>query len=521
MSEVDGRSLERAGRDAHASADYATATTSYEAAFAAYRTEGDLGAAARAARTVAWFRGWVFGDWAVHRGWIARARRLLEHADDAHGRGWVVLDDALGGNDLEVQRAQYLEAIGIARRMGDLDLECDATASLGMMLVFSGQTEQGLTHLDEALAAICGGDVSELPVVEGCLCGLVTACERVRDVARAEQWLRAAREVMQRKNLLAVAGHCRAHYAGLLIAAGRWADADDELISALDLLPHGIAAHASARCRLADLRVRQGQFEAAEQLLVGLDHHPDAVVPLAAVFLATSRHDLAAELLDRAQDSNVHDDHGIVPLLALSVEVHVASGDWERARNSRDRLVAFANAQPTTYGAAMAAVACARLCSALGDADASIHWHRAVTGFASAHLPAETAVARVGLARAIARDRRAAAIAELEAAHATFEDLGARRDADRAAALLRQLGGRHTTGPKRLAQLTRREDEVLELIALGLSNAQIGERLFISAKTAEHHVGRILAKHGLRSRAEAAARLNRAGQAGGAGSMLK
>ena len=46
---------------------------------------------------------------------------------------------------------------------------------------------------------------------------------------------------------------------------------------------------------------------------------------------------------------------------------------------------------------------------------------------------------------------------------------------------------------------------MLDLLRLGLTNAEIGSRLFISAKTAEHHVGRILTKLGVRSRAEAAA----------------
>jgi DNA-binding CsgD family transcriptional regulator len=53
--------------------------------------------------------------------------------------------------------------------------------------------------------------------------------------------------------------------------------------------------------------------------------------------------------------------------------------------------------------------------------------------------------------------------------------------------------------------LTRRETEVLELLMYGLTNIEIGERLFISPKTAEHHVGRILSRLGLHSRAEAAA----------------
>jgi DNA-binding CsgD family transcriptional regulator len=504
MSDHEGRSLEQRARNAHATGDYEGAVTSYEEAFAAYRREGDRLAAARAARTVGWFRGWVFGEWAVHRGWVARARRLLEEAEEEQARGWVVLDDALSGSSLETQRQQYLEAIELARRTRDRDLECDATASLGMMLVFTGRVDEGMARLDEALAAICGGDVTELPVVEGCLCGLLTACERTNDITRADDWLRAARRLMQERRLIAVAGYCRAHYAGILIAAGRWNDAEDELTSALDLLPDGMSVRAAARCRLADLRIRQGRLEEAEQLLAGLEDHADAVLPIAAVHVARARLQPALELLERVLGAEL-EQHVQAPLLSSLVDAQLAAGHLEAAGRSSDHLCMLAEAQASPSVRGLAAAARARVCASRGDVDARSCWHQALNYFLSARMVVDAASARLELARLIANERPAAAIVELEAAHRVFEAAGARRRIDETAALLRALGAQPKTGPKLRTTLTRRETEVLELLMYGLTNIEIGERLFISPKTAEHHVGRILSRLGLHSRAEAAA----------------
>ena len=82
-------------------------------------------------------------------------------------------------------------------------------------------------------------------------------------------------------------------------------------------------------------------------------------------------------------------------------------------------------------------------------------------------------------------------------------------DADVAASLLRSLGAPSRKAPKGREPLTKRETEVLVLLGHGLSNPEIAERLFISRKTVEHHVGHILSKLDLRNRLEAAAYVTR------------
>ena len=83
---------------------------------------------------------------------------------------------------------------------------------------------------------------------------------------------------------------------------------------------------------------------------------------------------------------------------------------------------------------------------------------------------------------------------------AGFRRLGASHDADEAANLLRELGIPGRAGGRSSEPLTPREAEVFDLLAHGLTNREIAERLYISPKTAEHHVSRILDKLNLRSR---------------------
>jgi ATP/maltotriose-dependent transcriptional regulator MalT len=322
--------------------------------------------------------------------------------------------------------------------------------------------------------------------------------------------MRATAGLVRRHNV--VAAFCRAHYGGILTAAGRWNEAETELLQAARHFDRGMPQRrAAAMIRLADLRVRQGRLEEAAQLLAGLDRHPDAVGTLAAFHLARGQEALARDLLERAtaapddQVPAVGESSMAGPLLALLVDVHLAQGDLEAAERAARRLELVARAQRGPYLKAAAALARGRICIATGQGDARACLHEALEGFAQAQLPMELARARLEMARALAGRAPEVAVAEARAALEDFERLEAARHADAAGALLRSLGAPVRTGPKGGGALTRREAEVLELIGAGLSNPEIAERLFITRKTVEHHVGNLLAKLGLRNRAEAAA----------------
>jgi DNA-binding CsgD family transcriptional regulator len=186
------------------------------------------------------------------------------------------------------------------------------------------------------------------------------------------------------------------------------------------------------------------------------------------------------------------------------VEAQLANGDHAGAASAVDELVRCARDHPGPYLRATAALARGRLCLAETTGDPCGCLREARSGFTQARTPLELAQARFELARALASDQPAVAVSEARAALDGFERLSASRQADAVAALLRSLGSRERSPRPEGGVLTRRESEVLELLGQGLSNPEIANRLYISRKTVEHHVSHILAKLGLRSRAEAA-----------------
>jgi DNA-binding CsgD family transcriptional regulator len=251
--------------------------------------------------------------------------------------------------------------------------------------------------------------------------------------------------------------------------------------------------------------VLQGRFDEAEQLLVGFEDEPEAVEAAVSLRLTRGDAEAAGALIERRLAELGQSNLLAVPLLSRLVEAKLAHGDLDGARDRAAQLDDLAAVPGRERVEAAAALACGRLAAASGDPAAAELLQEAVNRFAAVRQPLETARARLELARALAGSATGVAIDVGRRARDELDALGAVREADAAAALLRSLGAKGRSGPRSDGTLSKREREVLRLVGEGLTNVQIGERLFISSKTAEHHVGRIYQKLGLRTRGEAAA----------------
>jgi DNA-binding NarL/FixJ family response regulator len=155
---------------------------------------------------------------------------------------------------------------------------------------------------------------------------------------------------------------------------------------------------------------------------------------------------------------------------------------------------------------------------AADDADeARRHFEDAVDRFLQSNAPYEVARARIELARALASlDRIDAAVMEAQRAIDVLTELKAELEISRARRLIESLT-RDATGAEAPVRsrsdsgLTARELEVLRLVANGLTNQAIAEKLFVSDHTVHRHLANILNKLSVSSRAAAVAQAARRG----------
>jgi DNA-binding NarL/FixJ family response regulator/tetratricopeptide (TPR) repeat protein len=479
-------------------------------AYAAYQRLGD---ARRAGGLATYLAGEhrIDGRHAAAAGWLSRARRLLAAEGTVPEVGWLAVEEAKRAEDPTAAEHHARAALTVAHELGDADVECMALAQLGRAVVRQGRVEEGVGLLDEAMTVALGGETSDPLACGDACCTTLLVCDSLADLNRAAQWCEAVVDFTERRRFIPVQSWCRGIYGAVLVRAGEWERAEKVLVEALQR--HADRRRGDGRALplavLAELRLRQGRSEEADRLLTGLEDHPAALGVLVHLHLQRGDRPLAQALLDRRAEAGGDD----AELLVLRGALALAAGDLDAAAATAERLRELAEALAREDVRAEAALLGGRVAAARGDrATAGRELEDAVAGFAALRFPLEEARARLALASVQAACGSPLALSSARAARDALERLGARRDADQAAALLRDLGaGGRTAVRGERGELTVREREVLALVAAGLSNAEIADRLVIAPKTAEHHVSRVLAKLGVRSRAEAAAQAVREG----------
>jgi len=433
-------------------------------------------------------------------GWLGRAQRLLEHEAECAEHGYLLLPvmfrhEATG--DFAAAAAAAEEAVRIGERFGDRNLFALAVHGQGHMLIRAGRVREGLSLLDEGMVAVTAEELS--PIVTGIVyCGVILACQEVYEVRRAREWTRALSEWWRlQPEMVAFTGRCLVHRAEVLQLGGAWREALEEARRAGERFADTKNPAAGlARYRQGELLRLQGEFAASEKAYkeasaFGWEPQPG----LAQLRLAQGRPDAAVAAIRRAAAAATPALER-ARILPAFVEIMLAADDVESARRACLELEQLAREYESAMLEAMVAHARGAVHLAEGDAQAAlVALRRAVETWHALEAPYEIARTRVlvGEACRLLGDAEAAAL-EQDAAKSIFERLGARPDLARMGTPARDSHG-----------LSRRELEVLRLVAAGNSNREIAAALVISEHTVARHVHNIFAKVGVSSRAGATA----------------
>lgn len=453
------------------------------------------------------FQGHV-GNYVASSGWISRLQRLVADNDLDELEGWLQLAKANENIDPAVGEEMSRAALAFAKETGDIDLELCALSLIGSCLVAQGATDEGIALLDEALAGSLGGESESRDIVVLTSCKMMVSCVGIGDFDRATKWAYAADRFVTQYGCPFLYAECRTIYGSVLVSTGDWEAAEQELLTAIETSVDSIPVFAAqARATLAQLRLCQGRQSEARKLVSGIEDHSWAVPVVARLHLDAGRNEAAASVLERRLRG---EDVGIVErslLEELLGEAEIGLGSADKAMGRAERLRETAGEGDARVVTARTERLNAKALAATADNhDAVTHFERALEAFSSLDMSYQVALTREAMAVAMIVENREGALAELESAMGEFDRMGADHDADRTAARLRSFGVdvRFRGGRRSDGSLTKREREVLGLVATGLSNPEIGERLFISRKTVEHHVASILTKLGVRNRVEAA-----------------
>ena len=494
-----------------------------ERAYRLYFERGDKGSAARIAAYLAADHLLFRGEPAVANGWLQRAHSLIDGLERGIDHGWLAIHEGHIAVALEEDTTKARElaahAVEIGRMFGAPELEMLGLGLEGRALVSEGELNEGMRRLDEATTVALAGEASLLYCVAWACCYLISACERVRDFDRAAQWCARVGEFCGQHEIFLLST-CRAHYASVLSWQGRWEEAESQLNAAVAGLQSSRPPMVGdALARFGELRRRQGRTAEAEELFARSETHTLSLLGRAALALDRDQPSEAAELADRYLRR--FPDSGRVERAAgleLAIRAFARLAEHERADEALSELHEIAPRARTRPILAAVSSSEASLAAARGDHDAARRsFEDALDLLAACEAPFESGRVRLDLAATLsALGRHDQARREIEAAISHFNDIGAEGERARGETMLSKLPKARATPAAQatdtpLGSLSRRELEVLDLVAVGLTNRDIAQRLVLSEHTVNRHVANILRKLALPTRAAAASLAGRYG----------
>ncbi|WP_030674244.1 LuxR family transcriptional regulator [Streptomyces rimosus] len=387
-------------------------------------------------------------------------------ADAAHTdlRAWVqAVSDPFGNR-------RHLTAL-LPRLTAEAETHPERLTTVGIMAWLLDETPRAVRAFDAAFARWelqgplpegLGGAVAWAYVERGRWGQARTACARVTAVGRAAGLDHAvACAATVDATVLAYQGD----------AATARARAEDALALIDPLESRSVAVY--ARRALGAASAAEGAYESAYgqlRMIFTADGAPvhyhasyPALADLAAAAVRTGHHEEAAQIVERSAHALA--DHASPRLRAL-------------ISRARGLLAATEDAEP--------------------------HFRAALADPALEHWPFERAQTLLDLAEWLRRRRRIAeARGPLTEALETFRRLGARPGIERARAESRAAGlDVADTPPDALAELTPQQQQIVRLAARGLTNREIGEKLFLSPRTVGSHLYRSFPKLGITARSQ-------------------
>jgi DNA-binding CsgD family transcriptional regulator len=457
------------------------------------------------------------------RGQIALYQRRATDAVDL----LVSAAQQLESHDGELARETYLEALGAAIFSSTTDDAANAVATAAQAAV-PVDAEPRITDLilDGLATRLVAGHAAAVPSLYRALSKVRSIDYRVDDIGRllgvvgnpftgylaTELWdFEAGRAVA---DLLVQ----RARDTGALVQlqfavnelavndllAGRLADAaalvaEDRMVSDLTGNPPvGYAAMLLAALRGAD--------SASQQIIAARNHTmalgEGRIVNFAGYALALlnnglGRHDLALQAAREVFDRDVVAGYQMMAISELA-EAASRTGDTDLVVAALQRMSARAQATPTGWARGIEA----RLQALLGGEDADGAYLKSIEHLDRAGLGLEVARGHLLYGEWLRRaGQRSQARTQLRTAHAMLLAMGAAAFAERTRRELLVLGDK---GVQRSVEstegLTTQEFHIARLARDGLSNAEIGTRLFLSPRTIEWHLGKVFTKLGVSSR---------------------